>query len=127
MNRQEAFNIAAEHLLAQGSQSRLDKPDNNGKYPCAYRGEGGAKCAIGALIPDDQYDTRFEGTIVTSLLQQGSCPAILKSEELGKDFLQDLQNVHDESALADASDFRMRLGWFAIYWKLDSTVLEKIQ
>ena len=56
MNRQEALNIAARGILEQGAYSL-----NKARTSCMYRGENGTKCAVGHLIPDDDYDPLMEG------------------------------------------------------------------
>lgn len=53
---QEVFDKVARHLLTQGCRSISGG--------CAYRGEGGRKCAIGCLIEDNLYDPDFEGVAV---------------------------------------------------------------
>lgn len=54
---QEIFDAAYRGLAAQGfMQSKAS--DENG---CAYRGDGGKKCAVGHLIPDDKYKEELEG------------------------------------------------------------------
>jgi len=40
------------------------------KTGCKYRTTRGLKCAIGCLIPDYKYSTRFEGINVSSLLSE---------------------------------------------------------
>lgn len=128
MNRQEAFDIAAKHLLAQGKKSYV-KDDNgfgtaDGIPSCAYRGEDGLKCAIGALIPDDQYSYKMENMSVSILLQQDYCPPILKSKDLTKDFLQGLQDAHDDAhGDGDVEEFRRNLLLFAELWDLKTDVL----
>ena len=124
MNRQQAFDIAAKHLLAQGKKSYLDPVTPFGYPPCAYRGEGGLKCAIGALIPDDQYSYKMENMSVSILLQQDYYPPILKSGDLTKDFLQGLQGVHDDAhGDGDVEEFRRNLLSFAEQWDLKTDVV----
>lgn len=48
---QEAFDKVAVHLLTQNEKSIDDK----GNWAC--RGLNGCKCAIGALIPDEEFDS----------------------------------------------------------------------
>ena len=83
MDNQEAFNFIGAHLLTQRAQSR----DPSG---CRYRGPNGTKCAVGALIPDDQYDPTFEGSPVGAI--QDDTPAL---EGLDFQLLSQLQNIHD--------------------------------
>lgn len=66
MNKQEIFDKVATHLLTQGKQSRLNPEDTRGI--CAYRSKDGSKCAAGCLIPDDVYDPRMEGNLITTLI-----------------------------------------------------------
>lgn len=40
--------------------------DHCGDTICRYRGDNGAKCAVGILIPDERYDPRFEGGTVAA-------------------------------------------------------------
>lgn len=58
---QAVFNTVAEHLLRQGRKS-LDN------FACAYRGENGAKCAVGVVIPDTLYEPEIEGLALRLLL-----------------------------------------------------------
>ena len=53
MKKQEVFNKVAAHLLAQG------KPALKGE-DCVYRSKDGLKCAIGCLIPDENYTPEME-------------------------------------------------------------------
>ena len=85
----EVFDEMALHMLTQKQQSR--KGDS-----CAYRGEGGAKCAIGCLISDNAYHPSLEGKSLTDLkviqaVAASGYPAI-------RSFLLmygELQRVHD--------------------------------
>lgn len=66
MNSQEIFDKIVSHLRAQGEKSV--KRDIDGQFMCAYRGDDGRKCAIGALIPDLMYESRMEGIDLDFLL-----------------------------------------------------------
>lgn len=55
MEPQEIFDTVAKHLFAQGKRSIL----NNG-VSCAYRGADGLKCAVGALIADEEYTEEMD-------------------------------------------------------------------
>lgn len=48
MTNQEIFEKVAKHLLDQGRRSTLATPTGD-EGACAYRGTGGAKCAVGCL------------------------------------------------------------------------------
>lgn len=55
MTEQEIFDKVAEHLQKQGHRAL------NEDGVCVYRGKNGTKCAVGALIPDELYDSKIEG------------------------------------------------------------------
>lgn len=50
---QEVFDQVATHLLTQNAKSVKGSG-------CAYRGDGGMKCAAGCLIADDEYKPEME-------------------------------------------------------------------
>lgn len=56
MSRQEIFDIVSSNLLMQGDKSLRESGG------CAYRGKDGKKCAVGWLIPDEEYTPRMEYT-----------------------------------------------------------------
>jgi hypothetical protein len=104
MDRQAIFDRVATHLLTQGRKSLRDNR-------CMYRGDDGTACAIGCLIPDEKYSTRFEGltpnsdpeSFVTKLDRKS---ALLQFKETLADvagattesdyeFLRSLQTIHD--------------------------------
>lgn len=60
----EQFGKVANHLIKQGRRSLA--PDGVG---CMYRGEGGMKCAIGAIIPDHLYSEKMENRPFAALLR----------------------------------------------------------
>lgn len=55
MNKQEAFDLAWKTVIAQGKPSR-----NEETSLCQIRGDGRTKCALGALISDEDYSIHFE-------------------------------------------------------------------
>lgn len=81
---QQAFDIMVSHLRAQQCRSADEI------RTCLYRGPNGLKCAVGVLIPDDQYSPAFEGWRVSEILDK--VPALH-----GSNFklLRDMQIVHD--------------------------------
>lgn len=86
MTDQEAFDAMCRHLLGMKKQSTGD----NGL--CLYRGANDARCAVGALIPDEQYRPRFEMNIPLRDVVD-SVPAL---QNLKFDMLVDVQRVHDD-------------------------------
>lgn len=88
MDKQQAFDAVVECLADQGGPS-LDRFG-----ACMYRSEGGRRCAVGCLIPDDRYDPYWEGKRVHNV------PALLDllKGEVGADSLDlmsALQSAHD--------------------------------
>lgn len=114
MTAEEVFTIVSNHLIKQNKKSFLSKeqiseikerlgeksiPDE--EIGCAYRGANGCKCAIGVLIPDDEYLPEMEGEIPIALHR------IVKNHEL-KELLNkhayllfDLQGIHDNLEVKD--------------------------
>lgn len=111
MDKQAIFNKVATHLLAQGARSM-------GKYGsfegCAYRGAGGARCAIGVLIPDELYRNELEGVEVEHLPFDVR-DALGTDDSYMREFLHELQAVHDESPVAY---WRQALNNVAADWTL---------
>lgn len=60
MTNQEAFNKIVARLMDGMGQAA----DRSG---CMYRAPNGLKCAVGCLIPDDEYDPRMESRKVSRL------------------------------------------------------------
>jgi len=115
---QKAFDTAVNGIIAQGSQSTL----SDDATTCAYRGDGGKKCAVGFLISDDQ--------IIDYLIKEGSTPHDFPSDLIAEilpgvrtgdatTFLDELQSVHDNcSSMNFISDFKSRANEFALKWDL---------
>jgi hypothetical protein len=53
MRDQDISQLIADHLTKQ-------KKVSMGGFGCAYRGEGGASCAVGCLIKDEYYSKSLE-------------------------------------------------------------------
>lgn len=90
MTRQQIFDTVVAHLRQQGRRS-----ERNGA--CAYRGEDGAMCAVGCLIPDKLYDPAMEGAEIYFSPKSHIVDQVLMSAGLYrfKPFLAALQRVHD--------------------------------
>lgn len=100
VNNQEAFDKAYAGLSAQGfAQSSLGDR-------CKYRGPDGRRCAVGHLIPDDEYreefDRPFSGLLLYGVRRQ--CPS-LSGVSLRR--LIELRRAHDRTRGPD--DMRERL------------------
>lgn len=123
MTKQEAFDRAARHLIAQGRKSSAE---GAAVSQCMYRGPGSTKCAIGALLTEDEvgglhsvmgeiYNTRP----VTTILRYHFVESI---RSLDVDFLERLQAVHDGNAVPD---WPLALRLFAEKWGLKATCVEE--
>lgn len=91
---QSAFDKAVTHLRKQG------RPAVSEEGTCLYRSamadENGnyARCAIGCLIPDEEYKPEFEDVLVGALPAIAALQTIFE-EPFGFSFMRDLQNAHD--------------------------------
>lgn len=83
MTKAEVFYFVIDHLRKQGVQAR------NEAGSCRYRTPEGLKCAAGCLIPDDQYNSEFEGSCWETI-----APNFPQYEEF-KWMITDLQEMHD--------------------------------
>lgn len=107
MTKQEVFDIVAEHLLTQNERA-YDQ-----HLGCMYRSPQGLKCAVGVLIPDEQYDPKMEcGGIYT--LNRNFPQLGFKVHE---DLLKHLQEVHDGNESTE--HWRSRLRNIALSQKLE--------
>jgi len=90
---QDAFDHVVTSLFKQGEKSMEGDED---PHICAYRGEGGTKCAAGHLIDDAHYSINFENARVNSraildAIKNSGWPDNLEAERL----YVDLQHIHD--------------------------------
>jgi len=111
MELQTIFNRAADHLLTQNKKSLT----LNNLAACAYRGDGGLKCAAGCLIDDKFYSPSMEGLAahapdVMEGIQQslGISYGIDDDEERLIGWLQDL---HDDNPPEDWNKKLYRLAY----------------
>jgi len=87
-SKQAVLNKVARHLVKQ-NESSLEGPT------CMYYGPNGLKCAIGCLIPENLYYKGLETMHVTSKSVLRVLGAVINFKKVDKDFLEDLQRVHD--------------------------------
>lgn len=94
-NPQEVFDFVVKMLHGQGGKS------TNGLI-CMYRAANGRKCALGWLIPDEEYDPKMECNIlIPSVGRLGVCEA--SDCFVGPEFknnaylIRALQLAHDNS------------------------------
>ena len=81
LTNQDLFNAAWE-------QSKLKTKSTDGAV-CLYRGPNGAKCFIGAAIPDERYDPSIERRSMSYALAKTS----LTADDWR--FARELQVIHD--------------------------------
>lgn len=99
MTSKEIYNKVSAHLLVQNKKSYLPKDvvEKRGftviDTDCAYRGEDGLRCAIGCLIPDNEYSIEMEGSIPAAL--KFNNPDLQKTFRDNYSLLFQLQSVHD--------------------------------
>lgn len=94
MDHQTTLETVVRHMFAQGVQSGV------AGVSCLYRGPNGTSCAVGCLIPDDQYDPKMDNsswpTHIRSIAPRfRDVPFFKELNEEDLDFLADLQYVHD--------------------------------
>ena len=112
MTEQQAFDVVAAHLLKQ----KVRCQESMGGGWCLYRNAAGLKCAIGALIPDEEYKPGLEHGRLHAVLD--ACPSLSR---LPFDFLKELQRIHDEGP---PSAWGVMLELFASDRGLDTLVLD---
>lgn len=109
MSNQEIFDTVWHGLQGQGFEKSVGP---NG-IDCLYRGPRGRKCAIGHLIPDDEYAEDFENHSIDTMYDNGLLPTALCG--LPTDLLDNLMEVHDFSD----NDMELGLRGVAKRWGLD--------
>jgi len=124
MTKQEIFDTVARHLLTQNERS-LSWDER-----CLYfSGEGGLKCAIGVLIPEEEYNPNIEMETsgIRELLQSTLCPPslrVFKDVPGATRLLIGLQSVHDGH---NPEEWPKRLRELAIDRQLDYSILSEFQ
>lgn len=113
---QETFDTVARHLLTQKARSF------NVEGSCKYRSESGLKCAIGCLIPDEEYSPNIESASVARLLRSAITPPSLRLHD--EDLLTKLQSLHDNIS---PHMWHASLAARAHYLALSAAVLEEFQ
>ena len=106
MNKQEAFDIMWRGLKSQGFER-----SGRGPGDCSYRGANGRKCPVGWLIPDSEYDERWDEpdseTAIGDLEEvQRSIPGF--TQEL-LPFLMECQATHDTCDLPEVMENNFRM------------------
>ena len=115
MTRQEAFDIMVKHLRQQGCRAI-----SNGV--CRYRGDHGTKCAVGALITDEQHEimrhTAYQNGVGVGI---GLAIPLIGMHPDDRDFLRTVQVAHDHVPIEDWDE---RLREIAVEYNLTYPELE---
>ena len=132
LTRQGIFDTVTRHLFTQGIGASMGAQAN---HVCAYRGDGGTKCAVGVLIPDDLYDSSMDGgrgILVTTLVENFVKLAFLRPH---LPLLMDLQAAHDDLDSRDdagkslpfnRTDLATRLHFVGMVYSLDVTLVKEL-
>ena len=87
MTEQEIFDKVYTHFVVERNPCSVSADGT-----CMYRGLNGAKCAVGLLIPDEQYQEGMEGMSASMLCEE--YPSVC-DWGVSPDFLMSLQCAHD--------------------------------
>ena len=93
MTEQEAY----ERMRAWLGREGASKSENSAGL-CVYRKGDGNKCAVGALIPDEEYDEDFERQEIEDVVN--ACPSL---DGLDVVFLRYAQGAHDNVTWQEAN------------------------
>ncbi len=114
MTAQEVFDKVALHLLTQGKRAYDDE-----QGICRYRMPDGLKCAVGCIIPDEEYLSDMEGRDVNALVAEGYMVELFEPHLL---LLKDLQFAHD-CTMPGPSAWPRRLIEIAQRYNLDYSIV----
>ncbi len=124
--RQETFDKVALHLLTQNKRAE----DDDGV--CMYwERESGRQCAVGCLIPKNEYKKEFEGKVLfefdathrvpTEPVTPSSVGKFMKDKGYDLSLLYEMQNIHDTDTVAR---WRIKLLELASRKNLLTTVID---
>lgn len=120
-NKQQVFDYVVTKLAEQGKLSL----STHGS--CMYRGAEGTKCAVGWLIPDTEFDPKWDESPGDLLRARHSPRKLLEGKGHGLEFLQDLQSAHDSSGgRQTTSHWWLRFRNMALLHNLDPTLADKL-
>lgn len=114
---QEIFDFVANHLLTQNAKAVED----NGT--CRYR-YSYLKCAVGALISDEDYRSSFEMQGLRHLAGKIEKTIFSDIEESRLAFLIHLQEIHDDYAIEEWPE---KLSILGSDYNLSNKILEKFK
>lgn len=115
--KNEVFSIVVRHLLQQKKRAMIYRDGTDDPVMCAYRGRGGLKCAVGILIPDEEYNPIIERKPIDSLHYSASeniGPTLQKiMKDVGIEFLRALQSLHDDGLSDRYTEIENE--WFPVF------------
>lgn len=126
MTPQEIFDTVARHLFTQGERAGIVLDDDAMGFSCRYRAPGGAKCAVGALIPDEAYSFNMEERVIADVYH---CFSAVLPVWMGDNvkLLASLQSVHDDFSYWESTgSMREALANVADFYNLDASVLDNL-
>ena len=115
ITKQEAFNRAWQYFIKE----RHNPSTTHDHWSCLYRSPTGMKCAVGLLIPNEEYSRDFEGMPLEDVFDQ--VPTLCDSPDLSVSYLRDLQQCHDEFASSPSlfhTGMENKMRALAIRWNL---------
>lgn len=89
MGNKECFETIKQHLLAQGA--RCIAPG----IGCRLRNAYGLACAVGALIPDSEYDESMNQSLASMILRY--------APDVNMSLIWDLVGAHDSGFIDEAN------------------------
>lgn len=125
MSKQEIFDRVAKHLIEQDEPSAYGEDVPVCRYRLTSPDGKQLSCAIGCLIPDDEYDERLEGYGLAAINTDWNVPSVNRLiDEVGIEYMDLLQSAHDRAAEAMAAsgvgwDQAIRAQLFDLAKKLD--------
>ena len=132
MTPQEIFDTVARHLFTQGERADIVLDDDTddgvrkGFFSCRYRAPGGAKCAVGALIPDEAYSPSMEERNFSDVYDSFA-PVLPLWMGDNLRLLASLQSVHDDHHYwGSTGSMREALANVADFYHLNASVLDNL-
>ena len=99
MTNQEVFDTAAEHVIRQGTPAIEF-------HACRYRtnDDSPLKCAVGALIPEADYNSDWEGMgiLPSHVGEDNPLEAYLGEKRISLSLAAQLQKAHDQDVTAES-------------------------
>jgi|ERR1051325_540693 hypothetical protein len=89
---QQVFDQIATHLLTQKKKSTRKREASD---QCVYHTKRGKMCAVGCLIPKEEYESEMEGWAWSDLV------GIFDFSDAHVELIQGLQHIHDTSKVSD--------------------------